>query len=127
MEPTDIKIQEALQHANEWIAYLATRPDAELVRRLDTNAFQYEIAYKNNDNKLCEFMDVMHRILVEARIYKDEHQIPNKISEISLEVSQMEHIVAQEEVRKEVLESFQTQRVSKPKIREDNSDQISLF
>ncbi len=69
----------------------------------------------------------MHRILVEARIYKDEHQIPNKISEISLEVSQMEHIVAQEEVRKEVLESFQTQRVSKPKIREDNSDQISLF
>lgn len=127
MEPTDIKIQEALQNANEWIAFLATRPDAELVRRLDTNAFQYEIAYKNKDEKLCEFMDVMHRILVEARIYKDEHQIPDEISEISLEVSQMEHVIAQEEVRQEVLESLHPQRISKPKIQEDNSNQISLF
>jgi len=127
MEPTDIKIQEALQNANEWIAHLATRPDAELVRRLDTNAFQYEIAYKNNDAKLCEFMDVMHRILVEARIYKDEHQIPDEISEITLEVSQMEHVIAQEEVRQEVLESLHPQRISKPKIQEDNSSQMSLF
>lgn len=127
MEPTDIKIQEALQNANKWIAHLATRPDAELVRRLDTNAFQYEIAYKSKDEKLCEFMNIMHRILVEARIYKDEHQTPDEISEISLEVSQMEHIIAQEEVRQEVLESFQPQRISKPKIQEDNSNQISLF
>ena len=127
MEPTEIKIQEALQNANEWIAYLATRPDAELVRRLDTNAFQYEIAYKNKDEKLCEFMNIMHRILVEARIYKDEHQIPDEISEISLEVSQMEHVIAQEEIRQEVLESLHPQRFSKPKIQEDNSNQISLF
>ncbi|MFN8117503.1 MAG: hypothetical protein U0W65_15445 [Bacteroidia bacterium] len=127
MEPTEIKIQEALQNANEWIAHLATRSDAELVRRLDTNAFQYEIAYKNSDVKLCEFMDIMHRILVEARIYKDEHQIPDEISEITLEVSQMEHVIAQEEVRQEVLESFQPQRISKPKIQEDNSSQMSLF
>lgn len=127
MEPTDIKIQEALQHANEWIAFLASRPDAELVRRLDTNGWQYEIAYKNKDEKLCEFMNIMRRILVEACIYKDEHQIPDKISEISLEVAQMEHITAQEEVRWEVLESIQPQRISKPKSQEDNSNQISLF
>ncbi len=127
MEPTEIKIQEALQHANEWIAFLATRPDEELVRRLDTNGWQYQIAYKNKDEKLCEFMNIMHRILVEARIYKDEHQIPDEISEISLEVSQMEHVVAQEEVRKDVLESLQPQRISKPKIQEDNSSQMSLF
>lgn len=127
MEPTDLKIQEALQHANDWIANLATRPDAELVRRLDTNAFQYEIAYKNKDVKLCELMDVMHRILVEARMYKDEHQIPDEISEISLEVSQMEHVIAQEEVRQEVLESLHPQRISKPKIQEDNSSQMTLF
>lgn len=127
MEPTEIKIQEALQHANEWIAYLATRPDAELARRLDTNGWQYEIAYKNKDEKLCEFMNIMRRILVEARVYKDEHQIPDEISEISLEVSQMEHVLTQEEVRQEVIESFQPQRISKPKIQEDNSNQISLF
>lgn len=127
MEPTELKIQEALQHATAWIAHLATRPDAELVRRLDTNAFQYEIAYKNKDVKLCELMDVMHRILVEARMYKDEHQIPDEISEISLEVSQMEHVIAHEEVRQEVLESLHPQRISKPKIQEDNSSQMSLF
>lgn len=127
MEPTDIKIQDALQYANEWIAHLATRPDAELVRRLDTNAFQYEIAYKNKDVKLCELMDVMHRILVEARMHKDEHQIPDEISEISLEVSQMEHVIAQDEVRQEVLESLHPQRISKPKIQEDNSSQMTLF
>ncbi len=127
MEPTEIKIQEALQNANEWIAFLATRPDAELARRLDTNGWQYQIAYKNKDEKLCEFMNIMRRILVEARIYKDEHQIPDEISEISLEVSQMEHVLAQEEVRHEVIESFQPQRISKPKIQEDNSSQMSLF
>lgn len=127
MEPTEIKIQEALQNANEWIAYLATRPDAELVRRLDTNRFQYEIAHKNNDVKLCEFMEIMFHIIVQARIYKDENQIPDEISEISLEVSQMQHVIAQEEIRQEVLESFQPQRISKPKIQEDNSNQISLF
>jgi hypothetical protein len=72
-------------------------------------------------------MNIMHRILVEASIYIDEHQIPDEISEISLEVSQMEHIIAQEEVRYEVIESFQPQRISKPKIQEDNSSQMSLF
>ena len=127
MHPTEIKIQEALQNANKWIAFLATRPDADLVRRLDTNGFQYEIAYKNNDEKLCEFMEIMRRILIEARIYKDEHQIPDEISEISLAVSKMEHITVQEEERQEVLQSFRSQRISKPKIQEDNSNQISLF
>ena len=127
MHPTEIKIQQALQNANEWIAFLATRPDAELCRRLDTNGFQYEIACKNNDEKLCEFMEIMRRILIEARIYKDEHQIPDEISEISLAVSKMEHITVQEEERQEVLQSFQPQRISKAKIQEDNSNQISLF
>lgn len=69
------------------------------MRRLDTKGWQYQIAYKNKDEKLYEFMNIMHRILVESGIYKDEHQIPDEISEISIEVSQMEYVVAQEEVR----------------------------
>lgn len=69
------------------------------MRRLDTKGWQYQIAYKNKDEKLCEFMNIMHRILVESGIYKDEHQIPDEISEISIEVSQMEYVIAQEEVR----------------------------
>lgn len=124
MEPTEIKIQDTLQNANEWIAYLATRPDAELVRRLDTNAFQYEVAYKNNDVKLCEFMDIMHRILVEARIYKEEHNIADVPSEISIEVAQMEHVLAQEEQRQETITDFVPR---KTKVKEDFSSQTSLF
>lgn len=132
MHPTEIKIQETLQNANEWVDLLATRSYDELRRRLDTNRFQYEIAYKNNNVNLCEFMEVMRRILVGAPIYKDEYKILTEIYEITLEVSQMEHIVAQEDVKQEVMESLQNQRISTPKalgakIQKDNSSQMSLF
>jgi hypothetical protein len=127
MESTDIKIQEALQNANEWITYLAKKPHKELERRLGINELQYQHACNTKQENLCELMNIMHRILVEARIYKDEHQIPDEPNEMELAISQMEYITAQEEERQEIVESFQSQRISKPKIQEDNSNQISLF
>ena len=128
MDTTQLKIQEAIDNAAEWIEVLATKPDSDLERRLGINELLYQQAYKNNQADVCELMELMRRIIIEARIYKDENNIATLPNEMELAIADIEHVIVKTEQRREVLnESEINFKSRKPKIKEEDNDQMSLF
>lgn len=128
METTQLKIQEAIENANSWIEVLAKKTDNDLERRLGINELLYHEAFKNKQADVCELMEIMGRIIVEARIHKAENNIPSEPSDMELAIAEANRNYVKAEERQEVIEEAHTsQRAHKPKIKEDNSDQMSLF
>ncbi len=128
MDTTQLKIQEAIENANSWIETLAKKTDNDLERRLGINELLYKEAFKNKQADVCELMEIMGRIIIEARIYKAENNIPSEPSEMELAIAEANLNYVKAEERQEVIEEANTsQRAHKPKIKEDNSDQMSLF
>jgi hypothetical protein len=124
MPATKLKIKDAQENSAQWIEYLATKSEENLIRRLRINHLQYEIAAKEKKDDVCE----LERIIIEARIFKAENNIPDLPNEIELAIADIETTVAKAEERKEILEDLsQSEKISKPEIREDNSNQTSLF
>jgi hypothetical protein len=103
MASTQYKIKEAIDNANDWINFLATKSDKDLERRLEINYLQYETAYKDKAQSVCELLEVMRRILIEARIYKDEHSIADQPTAIDVAIEENRIINKQLEARKNIL------------------------
>lgn len=132
MNPIKIQIKEALENAEEWIKFYATEPEKKLQKRLRINHLQYAIAEKDKDEKALELLNIMERIIIEARIYKAEHNIPDELSEMEQALEQMELAQEKQEHRKEVLAQYNKQMVDEPTKTEpepktDNSVQLGLF
>lgn len=124
----DVRLKEAIDNAEANVLYLAGLPDKELSNRLDIIHIQMEIAEQKNNTDSLELLEVWRSQLIEARIYKAENEISDAPNEIELAVADIETVVAKAEERQEIIESVQTyQKVYKQKVKEDNSDQMSLF
>lgn len=128
MDATQVKIQEAIENSAEWIKVLATKSDNDLERRLGINELLYQQAYKNQHADVCELMELMRRIIIEARIYKDENNIATLPNEMELAIAETEHVIVKTEQRQGVLNETETNfKARKPKVKEEDKDQTSLF
>jgi hypothetical protein len=124
----DVRIQLALDNAEEYIARLSTMSDKELVKKLETIDLQSEIALQKRMDESVELLEIWRSQIIQARILKAENKIPDAPKEIELAIADVETYVAKAEEREEILTNeFSKQIVRKPKIKEDNSDQMSLF
>jgi hypothetical protein len=89
---------------------------------------QAEIALKNNITSSIELLEIWWRQVVEARILKEENNIPDAPNEIEMAIADIETIVIKSAERREFIEDPANHQVAhKNKIKEDNSDQMSLF
>lgn len=128
MDTTQLKIQEAIENANSWVETLAKKTDSDLERRLGINELLYEQAFKNNQADVCELLELMRRITIEARIYKEENNILSEPSDMELTIAEANRNYVKAEERQEIMEDVpMPQKLYKPKIKEDSSDQMSLF
>lgn len=139
MEATQQKIQEAIANTNQWIVYLATKSDKDLERRLGINQLQFAEACKNKQHDVCELLELMRRLIIEARIYKDEHEIADIQNEIELAIAENKREAKHYAERYKVIESKPTItedeeediqssfKVNKARVKEEDDSQMSLF
>lgn len=127
MRAIELRIQEAHEKADEWIEFLATYSDERLDKRIDIIRKQQVIAEQNQDELGFEYMLIMEQITISARMYKEEYNIPDAIDEDAEELALIETVVVLTEKRQEIFNEMVTAKISKPKIQEDNSSQMSLF
>lgn len=124
---TNTRIQLALDNWDDYVAQLATMPDRELEKKLDLIHLQSEIAERTKNIESVELLEIWQRQVIEARIIKAENNIPDAPNEIELAIVDIETTVATGEERAEILNENISEKALKPKIKEDNSNQTSLF
>ena len=124
----DVRIQLALDNWDEYVTYLTTLPDKKLEQRLEMINMQAQLAYEQNIESSSELLEIWWRQTVEARILKEENNVPDAVNEIELAVKDMETVIIKSEERQEVFNEDTTlHKVHKPKIKEEDKDQMSLF
>lgn len=123
----DVRIQQAIDNWDEYVAYLTTLPDKKLVKRLEMINMQAQLAYKQNIESSSELLEIWWRQTVEARILKEENNIPDAIDEIELTVKDMETIIIKAEERQDTFTQPAQEKIHRPKIKEQDDSQISLF
>ncbi|MHB8402407.1 MAG: hypothetical protein ACYDCN_10370 [Bacteroidia bacterium] len=127
MMSKDVRIQQAIDNWDEYVAYLTTLPDKKLVQRLEIINMQAQLAYKQNIESSSELLEIWWRQTVEARILKDEHNIPDAPDEIELAVRDMETIVVKSEERQDTFTQPTHEKLHKQKIKKVDDSQMSLF
>ncbi len=123
----DVRIQIALDNWNDYVATLAAMPDKKLAEKLDTIYLQSEIAVQKRMTESIELLEIWRAQIIEARILKAENNIPDAPNEIELAIADIETMVVRAEERKEIIEEAFSTKSHKAKIKEDNSNQTSLF
>ena len=124
----DARIQLALDNWDYYVNTLTTLSDKQLAKKLDLIHIQSQLALKNNNTSSSQLLEIWWKQTVEARILKAENNIADAPNEIELAIADIETVVAKAEEREDILEDSNAhKKVYKPKIKEDNSDQISLF
>ena len=122
------RIQNCIDKHDEYVAILAALPDKELIKKLDLVHIQSEIAEQTKNTGSLELLEVWRAQIIEARILKAENNIPDAPNEIDMAIVDIETTVAKAEERKEIIEdAFSPIKSHKTKIKEDNSNQTSLF
>ena len=123
-----IRIQKAIDNAEANVNYLATLPDDILSEKLDTVHLQMELAEQKRNTNSLELLEVWRSQIIDARIYKAENNIPDTPNEIELAIADIETTVAKTEERQEIFnENATSYKAHKPKIKEEDKDQMSLF
>ena len=122
-----IRIKDCIDNHEQYVAIMAALPDKELAKKLDLVHIQMKMAERNNNTDSMELLDVWHYQIIEARIYKAENNIPDAPNEIELAIADIETFVSKAEERQDILIKNTSVRTPKPRIKEDNQDQMSLF
>jgi hypothetical protein len=125
---SDIRIQQAIDNEESNILILASLPDKRLAEKIETIDLQSEIAILKKVDESIALLETWRAQVIAARIYKAENNIPDAPNEIDLAIADIETTVAKAEKREETLHQDEAKhRNARPKIKEDNSDQMSLF
>jgi hypothetical protein len=126
MNALDIKIKEARDRSEEWIAFLATCNDKRLSKKLRINRTQQVHATEQENEKAYTYLRMMEEIIIQARIYKEENNIEDQLDELEENVKNIETYTSiQEDRRSTFIESAKKMR--KIPIIENDEDQLSLF
>ena len=127
MSAIDIQIKQALDKSEEWIAFLATYSDDRLDKKLLINRTQQVMAVEQKNEKAWEYLKIMEEIIIQARIYKEENNIPDTIDELEENVKDIETYVQLPEMRKEIFTEIDMVKARRPIVKEEDKDQLSLF
>jgi hypothetical protein len=122
-----VRMKEALDNAEANVELLATFPDYELSEKLDTIHIQMDLAEAKKNTESLELLEIWRSQVIAARIYKAENNIPDAPNEIEMAIADIETTVAKAEERAEIIEDAFSTKSHKTKIKEDNSNQTSLF
>lgn len=121
------RVQLALDNWDEYVDALTKLSDKELVKKLDLIDIQSQLAIKHKNESSSQLLEIWWKQTVEARILKAENNVADSPNEIELAIADIETTVAKTEEREEILSEDIPQKNYKPKIKEDNQDQMSLF
>jgi hypothetical protein len=100
---------------------------------------QFAEASKNKQDDVCELLELMRRIIIEARIYKEDHAVVDAPNDIELAIEEHKRKAKQFAERQKALEPKSVEpeedqagevphyNVQKPKIKEQDDNQMSLF
>jgi hypothetical protein len=117
---------------------LASLSDRSLSEKLELVHIQMEVAEVGKKADSLELLEIWRKQIIEARIYKAEHNVPDTPSEIELVIAELEEQLARGTERTKVLKSEATE-VKKPEFpdgdpfaetreeRIERTDQLSLF
>lgn len=108
------QIAHALAHQEELIQVLASEADNKLAGRLDIIHLQSVICEKDKDVLTAEFLAIMRRIIIEARLYKWTHNIPDELNEAEQLAAEMK--LAQEKHKE------RTQKLKKLNIKAESAE-----
>ena len=127
------QITHALANQEELIRMFAAEPEKKLADRLHIIHLQSVICENEKDEETAEFLSIMRRIIIEARLYKWDNNIADELNEIELSITNTELLQEKQEHRKKLLAKL-AKPVSTPEIQEsqpeqkaDNSVQLGLF
>lgn len=137
----EIRIRQALERAEEYIAHMATFSDKKLAKHLDIIHKQSVIAEKEKMISSLELLEVWRSQVIQARIYKAENNIADVPSDMELAIANMESFEEKVEQRQKILNESRTavianevkhsQEETKYQEEEKNSpdkpEQLSLF
>lgn len=124
---SNTRIQLTLDNWDAYVSQLAAMPDRELEKKLDLIHLQSEIAERAKNTESLELLDIWRRQVIEARIHKAENNIPDAPNEIELVIRDIEITVTQSKDREETFQPTAPESLPKPKIKEEDKDQLSLF
>ena len=125
---TATRIKDCIDNHEKYVAIMAALPDKELAKKLDLVHIQSQIAEQTKNTGSLQLLEVWRSQIIEARILKTENNIPDTPNEIELAIHHIETVVAKAEERKETFtEENVYKKVSNPKTKEDDGNQLSMF
>ena len=122
------RIKECIDNYDSTVAYFTSLPDKELAKRIDLVHIQLELAGEKKNTSAIELLEIWRAQLIDARILKAENNIPDAPDERKMAIADIETIIAKAEERAETFtDENPAQPQRKPKVIEDDKDQLSLF
>lgn len=123
------RIQDCIDHHDEYILTLASMPDSDLAKKLDIIHMQMALAEQQRDTEAIELLEVWRAQTIEARTYKAENNIPDAPDEIEEAIADIETYIATTEAQPEPKDEYEhLRRVRRqPTITDDKSEQLSIF
>lgn len=127
------QIKHALENQEELVKLFAAEPDEKLADRLNIIHLQSVICEQNKDVQTGEFFEIMRSIIIEARLYKWDNDIPDELNEMQEALAAMELAQEKYEHRKKLLAKLSKPAISsepelpkeEPKV--DKNIQLGLF
>ena len=127
------QISHALENQEELIRMFAAEPEEKLADRLQVIYLQSVICEQDKDVLTGEFLEIMRRIIIEARLYKWDNNIPDELDEMQEALAEMELAQEKYEHRKKLLAKLSKPSISaepepakeEPKV--DKNVQLGLF
>ena len=122
-----IRIREALDNAEEWIAYLAQFNDRKLERRLDIIHQQIDIALANGQLEAVALLRIWREQTIEARLMKyDQHPPLDKMTELEEIRAEREAMEREIEKREKTLAAVLKDAEPKPIAQEEQIEQPTV-
>ena len=127
------QISHALENQEELIKVFAAEPEKKLMDRLHIIHLQSIICQNEKDEETAEFLSIMRRIIIEARLYKWDNNIADELNEIELSITNTELLQEKQEHRKILLAKLAKPEIkreieeTKPEAKADTIVQLGLF
>jgi len=84
------EIKHALENQQELIKMFAAETEQKLTERLTIINLQSVICEQEKDILTAEFLEIMRRIIIEARLYKWDNNIPDELNKMEQALAEMD-------------------------------------
>jgi hypothetical protein len=121
------RIQDCLDHHEEYVLALAAMPDRRLREKLDTIHLQMALAEQQRNTAAIELLEVWRAQAIEARTYKAENNIADAPDEIAGAIADIQTYPAPEAGEMPAVKDEPARQARKPISANDKNEQLSFF